>query len=276
MKKLMKVLLSSMLMLSLTACGSSGSDVEKQELTFESTELFDTDKCKMTVTSMEYDDDFVCNVELENKTSSCEEMFSVDYATINGYKIDPLFATTVAAEAKSNDKITFSSSDLEEAGIVDVTDIKLHIRVYDNDEWTDFHEETYTLYPLGEDKSTTYTRESTDDDQVLIDEQDVKVIATKKDPDGFWGYTVTLYLENNTKKNLMFSADDFNVDGYSFTSMYACSLEAGDKAYTDLYLSSSEMEEAGIEDVTSIKVPFTIYDADTLSDELVNKTVEIK
>lgn len=112
------------------------------------TVLFDNDTAQMIVTG--YDPDnmwgYTVNVFLNNKTDRTL-MFSVDDVSVNGYMCDPFWATDVAAGKSSNDDINFSSSDFESNGITDVNEIRMTVRVTDEETYDVIYEDTFTLNP---------------------------------------------------------------------------------------------------------------------------------
>jgi hypothetical protein len=67
---------------------------------------------------------------LYNK-SGADLMFTWDEVSVNGFMIDPFWATTVAAGCRSFDAISFSDSKLEESHIEKPEEIEFKLRVYD-------------------------------------------------------------------------------------------------------------------------------------------------
>lgn len=174
MKKIMALLLTFMLLLSLTACGGSSasdhstsapqtdddtaslqaqsSEVQqdsndkedddktedkKEELLFTEMVAVDNDECMIKITGIDQDNlwGYTLKVQLENKSTEKTYMYSVERAAINGVQCDPLFATEVAAGKKANDDISFINSSLEENDVGEYTDIELSFRVYDSNDW---------------------------------------------------------------------------------------------------------------------------------------------
>ena len=86
---------------------------------------------------------------IENKTVDKSMMFSWDDVSVNGYMVDPFWATSVPAGCKKITTISFSSSKFEENGIEKVEEIEFELRVYDNDNWMakDFVKDTFTYKP---------------------------------------------------------------------------------------------------------------------------------
>lgn len=249
-----------------------------EELSFEELTVVDNDQCIIKITGIEPDDmsGYTLQVYLENKSTDKTFMFSVQSAAINGVQADPYFATEVAAGKKSNEKIRFSTSDLSANGIVDFTDIELSFRVYDSNDWfaDDAAKETVHVYPFGEEKATAFTRENQPTDTVVIDNDHASVIVTGYSDDEFRGYTVNLYLVNKTDKELTYSADNVSVNGFMADPFWACSVGAGNVAFSTMSWFDSTFEENNITSVDEIEMMLRIYNSDDwTADDVFNDTV---
>lgn len=112
--------------------------------------LVDNENCTVKVTGIDPDGllGYGVKVFLENKTDK-NLMFSVKDVSVNGFMIDPFWASTVAAGKMANETITFLESDFKENGIDAVTEITLTLNVYDSDDFTADYlvEETFTVKP---------------------------------------------------------------------------------------------------------------------------------
>lgn len=308
MKKLLALILATLMLLSLAACyvetpsnnndnnnnqsqnqtnGNTESNNQtngtenKNEITFSELVAIDNGKCFIKVTEIDPDNiwGYTLKVQLENKSTDKTYMFSVESSAINGIQCDPFFATEVAAGKKANKEISFTNSALEESGIEDYTDIELTFRVYDTDDWMadDVAKETIHIYPYGEDKVVKYVRASQASDNVIIDNQYVTVIVTGYEDDDILGYTVKLFLLNKTDKNIMFSVDDVSVNGYMADPFFAKTVSAGKCAFSSMSWSDTTLENNGITAIQEIEFILRAYDADNwLADDFVNKTVTLK
>lgn len=250
------------------------------EVSSDEVVIVDNEHCTFKIVGIDPDNlwGYTLKAYLENKTDDKTLMFSVTGGAINGLQSDPFFGREVAAGKKSNEEITFSSSTLDEVDIGEFTDIELFVRVYDNDDWMadDLAEESVHIYPKGAGAATQYVRKSQSSDVVMIDNDDVTVIVTGYDPDGFWGYTVNFYLINKTDQKLMFTTDDVSVNGYMLDPFYATSVLGGKVAYSSLDWSDDDFDENGITDVEEIEMKFRIYDYDDwMADDLVNELVTL-
>ena len=180
MKKLIAMLLVMAMTLSMVACGKAETETtvpsgttepssatqpsqttptteatvpESTEATVPSASeiiLVDNENCTVKVTGFEADGLFGYGVKvfLENKTEE-SLMFSVKDVSVNGYMIDPFWASEVSGGKKANETITFLESDFEKNGIENVTDITFTLTVYESDDILSDNlvEETFTITP---------------------------------------------------------------------------------------------------------------------------------
>lgn len=302
MKKQFTSLIAITLSLLLSACGSSSasdtvsnaqssadvssssaaeSAAEEEVPAFEEQTIVDNEYCTMILQSIDESGmwGYSWKVYLENKTDK-NLMFGIDDCSVNGVMVDPFWAESVAAGKKSNETISWSSSLFEENGISadNVTQVSFNLRVYDSDDWSadDFVDDTFTVYPMGEENATTVERTSQDSDIVLFDNDDCTMVVTGFDPDSVFGYSVNVYLVNKTDKNLMFSVGDASINGFMCAPFWATSVAAGKTKSTSIDWSDSTLAENGIESVEEIELPIRVYDEDSWSgDDVVNEAYTI-
>ena len=252
------------------------NEVQKETLEFKEITVVDNDECSIKITGIDPGDlwGYTLKAYLENKSPDKTYMFSANTAAINGVQCDPLFATEVAAEKKSNNDITFSLSN----DIGDFTDIEISFRVYDSDDWMAdaVAEETVHIYPYGENNATTFMRESQDTDNVIIDNEYVTVTITGYEHDDIWGYTVNLFLINKSDKEVMFSVNDSSVNGYMIDPFYAISVMPKKCAFSSMSWSDSALEENGVSDVEEIEFFLRAYDSnDFAADDFANEVIAL-
>ena len=136
--------------------------------------------------------------------------------------------------------------------------------------------ETVHVYPYGEDKVTKFVREAQSSDTVVVDNEKVSVIVTDYDEDGFWGYTVNLFLVNKTDKELTYSVDEASVNGFMADPFWATSVGAGKVAFASMSWSDSDFEDNDITTVEEIEMKFNIYDSEDWSaDAIFNEVVTL-
>lgn len=112
--------------------------------------IIDNDYVTVIVTG--YTDDsiwgYTANLFLVNKTET-EVMFSLEDASINGYMIDPFFATSVMPGKCAFKSMSWSDSALEENGIDTIEEIEFTFKAYDNNNMVaePFAKDVITLAP---------------------------------------------------------------------------------------------------------------------------------
>lgn len=99
------------------------------------------------------------------------------------------------------------------------------------------------------------------EEQVLIDQNDIMITATEYVTDSIWGDGIKLLLENNSNKDVMIGCNALIVNDYMITDLFVSEVAAGKKANETLYLSSTQLEAAGIENVGKVEIYFHVYDS---------------
>lgn len=130
--------------------GEEKAVVFEREAQPEDVVLIDNENVTVILTGFEEDEiwGYTANLFLINKTEK-NIMFSADDASINGYMVTTLFASTVSAGKCEFTSISWSDSELEENEITEIEEIEMNLRAYDSDDWTgeDLANEIVTLNP---------------------------------------------------------------------------------------------------------------------------------
>lgn len=117
---------------------------------------------------------------------------------------------------------------------------------------------------------------TTIDEQVLIDQAGIVVTATEYVTDKIWGDGVKLLLENSTDKDVTVGCDALIVNDYMISDLFVSEIAAGKKANETLYISSQQLNAAGIENVGKIEIYFNVYDSATYDTILDTECVTIQ
>lgn len=275
MKKYITLLIALIMLFSISACGSNKtphknetdnkdgqSEPNNHEIDFSETTLVDDENCTIKVTSIDPNNmwGYTLNLYLENKTDK-NLMFSIDNSSINGLMIDPVFASKVAAGKKANKEVSWNISALENAGM-NVTDITFEFRVYDSDDFMadNLVEKEFSIFPYGENAVQRFSYQEDPNDKIIFNNEYAAMIVTNFDEDGLFGYTMTVYLENKTDKEVMFGLDDCSVNGFMIDPFWSMQVNAGKKAISDISWSDSSFEENGIDKVDKIEFSMRVYD----------------
>lgn len=233
--------------------------------------LADTKNAYIKIKSMETSgNNFEMKLYLENRSSSINEMFSIDKMVINGYTVDPFWASEIAPGKKANDIVTVYS--LSDSGITeDANIVEFTFSIYNNDDWMagSLLNERFTIYPLGEDKVSIKERVTQESDIVVVDNDDIAIIITGFGNDRIWGYTAYGYFVNKTDKMLMFSCEDCSVNGFMADPFWATEIPPHARGFSNISWSSNTLEENDIETVEEIEIKFRVYDNDNwMADEI--------
>ena len=107
--------------------------------------------------------------------------------------------------------------------------------------------------------------EITIEEQLLLDQNGLKITAKGYTEDPIWGPGIKLLMENDTDKNLSVSCNALIVNNYMVNDLFAESIAAGKKTNENLYFLSSDLKNAGIDTPGQIEIYFHVYDSDTYS-----------
>lgn len=126
--------------------------------------------------------------------------------------------------------------------------------------------------PSEEDTST----ETTIQQQVLLDQDGIKITATEYIVDTLWGDGIKVLIENNTDQNIRVGCNTLIVNNYMINDWFTTTVAAGKKVYDTIDLSSTGLKEAGIKNVGQVEVGFNVYNSDTYDDILDTDVITIK
>lgn len=160
---------------------------------------------------------------------------------------------------KGSTSDTSSTSGTKEITNVDSTKIENEVEVEAAAESLDSADDSENTDSAVNTDSTDSTS-VTIKEQVLFEQDGLKITATEMINDSIWGKGIKVLIENNTDKDLGIGCNALIVNNYMITDLFASSVAAGKKANETIYISSSELEAAGIENIGEIEIYFNIYD----------------
>ncbi len=99
-------------------------------------------------------------------------------------------------------------------------------------------------------------------EQVLVDEQGVKISLKSLDMDAWLGPELKVLIENNTDLDLTFQTRGSSVNGYMIETMMSPNVSAGKKVNDEITIMSSELESAGITTIADLEFSFHIFTSD--------------
>ncbi len=231
------------------------------------TVLVDNNMVTFTVTKVENNDHvgMQLHVQCMNKTDR-PLLFSWDMVSVCGFMYDPFWAQEVAAGKTANSTIDLDTFRLEQMGVDSVDEISFTLRIVDSENWMEepIVQQAFTIYPTGLNADTLQLpqRTPTEGQVVIADDENVRFVIEKADTTHASGCVLSVYMENKTDRNLMFSWDMVSMNGYMIDPFWATSVTAGKKSCAEINFYRSDLESNAIEDIKEIEFTLLVSDYD--------------
>lgn len=119
-------------------------------------------------------------------------------------------------------------------------------------------------------------KEITIEEQVLVEQDGIKITALEYVRDNIWGDGIKVLIENESEKDVTVGCDALIVNDYMIYDLFVSEIAAGKKSNATIYLSSSELKAAGIDTVGRIEIYFHAYDADSFEGIFTTDCIEIE
>ncbi|WP_455721196.1 hypothetical protein [Agathobacter sp.] len=113
----------------------------------------------------------------------------------------------------------------------------------------------------GDDSTDQASADESISEQVLVDQDGIKITATEYVTDSVWGDGIKLLVENNSAQDYTIGCDALIVNDYMITDLFSADVAAGKKSNEIMYLSSTELKAAGIDTVGKVEMYFHAYDS---------------
>ena len=258
---------------------AAAAEYRLKEADYPETVLVDNDYCKLTVHSIQANDDsyYSLKATVENKSDK-NIAFVFQNGTLNGYMIDPVWSAIIPAGTTSEESIGFYKGDIMLTGADEVTEIRTNLKGFDSDTLAEMYvDEPVVIYPAGEANVKKFPRADQPTDKVVFDNEYCRMLAYDIGMDSILGYTVYLYLENKTEdRDISFMAEEGALNGIALSTLWAESVNAGSAVYSKIYWYPSTLREQGIENVEKIDIKIRSYDmSNILGDPFVYDTFTI-
>jgi len=180
---------------------------------------------------------------------------------VNDYMITDLFVADIAAGKKANETMYLSSTELEAAGIDAVGQVEVYFQVYDSASYEDiFTTEAVTI------QTSEYANMDTtpnDAGTELYNEGGIKIVGKAVDEDSFWGTAILLYIENTSGNNVGVQCYNMSINGFMISPYFSCDVYDGKKAFNEITIMDSDLEDNGIESIDEVELQFHVYNVDT-------------
>ncbi len=133
-----------------------------------------------------------------------------------------------------------------------------------------------------EESSNTATEDNsknesiTISEQVLFEENGIKVTAKEITNDIIMGMGMKVLIENSTTKNITVGAECLAVNNYMITDLFSCDITAEKKSNEIMYFTSTQLEQIGIKNIGQIDVIFNVYNSDSFDRIFQSDLITIK
>lgn len=235
--------------------------------------LVDDENIHVEIKGIEHDSlwGYTWKMNLKNHTDKTL-MYSMENVSVNGVMSDPFWAEEVAPGKEANSDVSWSTSDFEDNDIEQVTEVSFTLHVCDSETFeTDYADQEFTVYPLGEDAVQNNTRETGENDLTLFENDQCAMRVTGVNPDGEWGYTLDVTLVNNTDQDVYFSVENASINGVMCDPFWASEVAAGKSANEEISWMDNSLSEAGLDasSVTTIDLPVRVSSSEDFSAEAI-------
>lgn len=100
-------------------------------------------------------------------------------------------------------------------------------------------------------------------EQVCFEYDGLKVTAKEIVDDNIWGVGIKLNIENNSGKDYTVGVEQVIVNNCMISEFFSCTVAAGKKANDKIYLSSTDLRDAGIDNIGQVEIYFYVSDPTT-------------
>ena len=197
-------------------------------------------------------------VLLRNKTNE-EVAFYQNGCALNGVMIYATFGENMLPGTVAYAKLRWDAEDLEACGIHYPKDVRVIFDVYSAEDYDElfFGEYAFTLEG-GSGPAVEEVYYDGFEEVVLVEENGISIVAKNFDMEGYWGPTLTLYLQNETDAEVWVDLETVWVNGVELDPYWSTTLLDGTVRYSEVYWYEDDFAEAGITAVETIKLSFAV------------------
>lgn len=291
MKRLLPILLTCILLLSLSACGGGApaatpapaagasraadsapaqvpdnAPAKAAETSIAETVILDEQGIRVTARELNVKGTFGPEIKLLIENDSGANLtFQCRGASVNGYMVETMMSIDVANGKKANDTLTFTNSDLKQCGIETIANLCFSLHIFYSDSWENFMDTPEI--ELRTNQYEGYDFRFDDAGTLAYDENGVKIVVKGVSEDSSWiGPSVMVYIQNDTGRMITVQARNLSVNGFMVDSIFSPDVAAGKAAIDGITLMSADLEENGIQSIDEVELSFHVFYADTWED----------
>ena len=114
------------------------------------------------------------------------------------------------------------------------------------------------------------------EEQVVLDENGIKITVKGLDKDGLLGPEVKLLIENESGKDVTVQARNVSVNGYMMTTSMSADVVNGKKANDELIIMANSLEKAGISTIADIEFSFHVSETSSFDSLFDSDLIQLK
>lgn len=236
---------------------------DKKPTVAEQKKIYDDSNLSVSVKGIDYNAVSGPQLQLtvENKTDK-EIVVQSPYSIVNGYMITPELNNKIAAAKSVDCSLTLPYFKLAISNITSIKKIEFALRSVDSKTYNPVA--TTDLIAVETSANQDEEVECDESGQVAYDDNDIKIVFKGVNIDRAYsdGAELMVYMYNGTDQKIAVRAKDVIVNGYTMTSAMNSTILPDKRAVDVVTIYKLDMEEHDIEEIDSIKVSFTIKDAD--------------
>lgn len=154
------------------------------------------------------------------------------------------------------------SSQVKESSSVNHLDVKSSVKSGKDEKDTDVTEQLSDSIDQGLNSAKGKSKVSVDE-QVLLDRNGVKVVLKDFIPEGDYGPTLKILVENNSNEAVSVRTLSVVVNGVMQDAYFYCDVPKGKKVNDELEIDQRDLDIAGIEVIKDIELRFEVHNTDT-------------
>lgn len=218
----------------------------------------------IVVTALRLDSNVLFGAELSlliENNSDADICVQVIDTSVNDFMVQHILSETVLAGKKSNTTMGLLASDIKASDIKTIATIEFTLHFIDPETYMDlFDSDPITINTSAAD---TFTQEIDKDGDLLLDKDGLTIIYKGMNCDALIGTNLSFLIVNNSSDSYIVQAGSTSVNGFMVTSLMSSEVPNGKNSVTELLITSSSLEENGIEKISEIEFILKIIDSKT-------------
>ncbi len=288
MKRVFYAVLVASMLATLCSCGNSGNSSSTEDLkkpqgvssgqseaskekepssdkvTIAEKVLVDDKGIKITAKELEQDGVFGAGIKLLIENNSDTNLtVQARNTSVNGYMVDAIMSSDVAAGKKANDTLTFTSKSLEACGIKSIADIEIAFHIFKSDGWDSYLDTDPVQIKTSIADTFTYTYDDSGD--VAYEGNGIKIVAKGiSDKKSIFGPGLILYIENTGDKAVTVQARDVSVNGFMLSPIFSEDVVSGKRSIAAMTFMDKDLEKNEISEITDIELSFHVFETSSM------------